>query len=229
MKALIDGDICVYRVGFTTQDEETWVAEARMRELINGILIDTNADNHEIFLTSTDKSNFRYKLYPEYKANRKQEKPTHYEFLRDYLEEIHGATVVFGQEADDELGIAQTEDTIICSIDKDLDQIEGWHFNWVKGMKYYITPEEGRTNFYQQLLIGDVSDNIPGCPGIGKVKAANLIIPDMEEEDMKETVVNQYIKQYKKKKIECDPIKDLVRNARLLRMKRSHDELLWSL
>jgi imidazole glycerol phosphate synthase subunit HisF len=59
-----------------------------------------------------------------------------------------------GQEADDAIAIAATEygdECIMASIDKDFDQVPGWHFNFVKNERYYITEEQGRLNFYTQF------------------------------------------------------------------------------
>ena len=58
--------------------------------------------------------------------------------------------------------------TIICSIDKDLDMVPGWHYNWIKDEKYYIDEIDGLRNFYKQLLTGDTVDNIPGLYGVGR-------------------------------------------------------------
>lgn len=67
------------------------------------------------------------------------------------------------------------EPCVICSVDKDLLQIPGKHYNFVKKEFCEISEIEGLRNFYKQMLIGDPADNIFGVKGIGKVKAANLI------------------------------------------------------
>lgn len=176
MHALIDADILVYRIGFTTQELSEGIASARLRESIEGILFAVDANDVDLFITSQDKSNFRYSIDANYKANRKDfVRPIHYDFLRDTLLNDWNATEVFGMEADDALGIHQDESTIICSIDKDLDQIPGWHFNFVKGLKYEVSEEEGIRNFYTQLLMGDRTDNVQGIDGIGPKKAAKIL------------------------------------------------------
>ena len=77
------------------------------------------------------------------------------------------------------MGIWQTkygpENSIIISIDKDLDQIPGLKYNWVKDVGYNITEEQGYYNFHIQLMSGDSTDNIPGLPGIGPGKAAKAL------------------------------------------------------
>lgn len=200
MLALIDSDILVYRVGFTTEDLDEALAMYRMDESIQRILdaVDTKQSRH--YLTSQDRSNFRFALFEEYKAHRKQPKPRHYLLLRNYLIEEYGAVVVEGQEADDQLGIDHDkvgDTTIICTIDKDMDQVPGWHYNFVKMYKYKITPLEATRQFYYQCLVGDKStDNIEGCPGIGPVKANRMLEGCENEQEMLEVVVKQYQKAY---------------------------------
>jgi 5'-3' exonuclease len=86
-----------------------------------------------------------------------------------------------GCEADDMLGVRQCElscdsdESIICTIDKDLNMIPGSHYNFVKKERYVVTPEDGIRFFYYQMLIGDTTDNIKGVVGIGKQKATKLL------------------------------------------------------
>lgn len=112
-----------------------------------------------------------------YKGNRTAQKPTHLKAVGEYLVKSHGATVAAGIEADDAIGIGLTSDpgTVCVSIDKDLDQVPGWHFNWVEDRAYWITPKEGDYSFYTQLLTGDTTDNVPGVAGIGPAKASGIL------------------------------------------------------
>ena len=89
--------------------EPEGIAMYRMDAMIGSILEFLGTTQYKCFLTSTDKSNFRFDYYPEYKANRIQKKPTHYHLLRDFLINMHGAEVVYGQEADDALAQEQTK------------------------------------------------------------------------------------------------------------------------
>lgn len=68
-----------------------------------------------------------------YKNGRKEEKPLHYNNIRAYLVGVYDAYVSIGCEADDELAMEQTRrplETIICTRDKDLRQVPGWHYGW---------------------------------------------------------------------------------------------------
>jgi hypothetical protein len=46
------------------------------------------------------------------------------------------------------------DEAIIVSIDKDFMQVPTWHYNFVKKVKKYVTPEEGLRFFYKQILTG---------------------------------------------------------------------------
>lgn len=120
-----------------------------------------------------------------------------------------------GYEADDALGMNQTEGAVICSIDKDLLQIPGQHYNFVKGLWTEITELDGWFNFYVQLLVGDTSDNIPGCPGIGKVKAPRILAGCKTPFEMYQACVAEYDRK-KTPNIEL--------NAQLLYIWRKQDD-----
>jgi len=175
IKALLDGDILTYRTGFGGRDISSHLACARLDKSIENILKATNASDYQIYLTPTDGSNFRYEVNSDYKANRKAEKPPHFLTLREYMLEVHKAEVAFGMEADDLLGINQTKDTIICTIDKDLRQVPGQHYNFVKDEIFTVNLQEGLLWFYTQMLTGDASDNVSGIRGIGIKKATRLL------------------------------------------------------
>jgi 5'-3' exonuclease len=100
--------------------------------------------------------------------------------------------VAVGIEADDLLALDQRDDTVICTRDKDLRMIPGWHYGWECGQQreeflHQVTHDgelwldgnklrgNGMSFFYAQLLMGDTVDNIPGCPGIGPKKAYNAL------------------------------------------------------
>lgn len=204
---LIDADIIVYRAGFAGQKktEDAIILEPEgivlynVQSMINKIYRqDFIQEPGHLFLTSNDKSNFRYKLaktpttqFNGYKGNRDpkqnpncQGKPYYYDLIRDYLQVEFKAKIIHGMEADDMLAGSQTENTIICSIDKDLLQVPGHHYNFVKNQHVFITKEEGLINFYKQLLIGDKDDNIPGLPRVGPKTAEKILQPIEEKTEL---------------------------------------------
>ena len=190
VKALLDGDIFAFRVACTTENDPDGIAIYRINEMIEQCLAEVDADEYSIFLTSKD--NFRKKIYPEYKANRKTPPPKHLAFLKEYLINDWNAQEATGMEADDYLGIHQNKDTIICSIDKDLLQVSGRHYNFVKKEFYEIEELEGLRKFYKQLLTGDTSDHIKGIEGIGPVKAEKALLFCETEQEMFNKVREMY-------------------------------------
>ena len=183
MKALIDGDIVVYRGAASAENDDAWIAQSRADQMIQDILADTGATSYSVFLTGT--GNFRREIAPSYKANRPDNRPAHWQAVREFLVTQHKAQICNGYEADDEMGIQQDKiggTTVICSIDKDLLQIPGKHYNFVKKVFQEVTPDEGLKFLYLQSLIGDRSDNIVGVPGIGPVKANQALAELLPEE-----------------------------------------------
>ena len=186
MIALVDADVLGYRIAFACKDEELSVAKHRLNSFIADILtheVDTVydgcfVDSWKLFLTG--KNNFRHKLatIAPYKGNRTAPKPAHLPALRKHLVDEWKAEVVDGQEADDAIAIEATtlgDSCVMVSVDKDFDQIPGWHYNFVKNVGYYVTEEEGLLSFYKQILSGDDADNIKGLMGVGPAKAAKML------------------------------------------------------
>jgi hypothetical protein len=196
MKALIDGDILVYRIGFASEEEPESIAIARCSEFIEDLILFNGFGEYQGYLTG--KKNFRNEIAvtAPYKGNRKSAKPKHYQLLRDYMESAWAFTMIEDQEADDAIGIAAYEMEVgeycICSIDKDLDMLRGDHYNFVKDERYFITEEEGIKNFYKQLLMGDRVDNIIGIKGIGTVKAERLLKECKNENEMYLAILEAY-------------------------------------
>jgi hypothetical protein len=133
-----------------------------------------------------------------YKGNRKAPKPTYYTEVGDYLTSKWKAEITDGIEADDAIGISAMEakekglEYVVVSNDKDLDQIPGLHYDWTKSEFYTVSPKEAKTRFFIQLLAGDSTDNIPGIPGIGEVKATQILRDAKSPEEMVELCAEWY-------------------------------------
>ena len=176
MKVLIDGDIVCYRAACSAEEDETWIALTRADKTILDILEGTKADSYQVFLTGD--GNFRRELAPSYKAHRPEQRPKHWLSVREFLVSQHKAIICNGYEADDAMGIEQDKSgvgTVIASIDKDLKQIPGRHYNFVKKEYTHVSPYEGSRFIYVQSLVGDRSDNIIGVVGIGPKKAEQAL------------------------------------------------------
>lgn len=219
MIALLDADILCYRVGFATNDEHENTAIETMAVFLEDLLMFDliDCEEHELFLTG--KVNYRNDIAvtAPYKGNRKDvKKPVHLPLLREYLQTAWAASVSDGQEADDDIAIRATElgdDCVIVSIDKDFMQVPGWHYNFVKKEKKYVTSEEGLRFFYKQILTGDNADNIKGIHRVGDVKATKMLADAKTEQELYACCV------------EAMGADRVLENARLLWLRRQPNQL----
>jgi 5'-3' exonuclease len=162
----------------------------------------TNADDWRLLFTGPD--NFRFGIATEqpYKGNRVDfAKPYHWGTVNDYIFHKYGRKVVtcVGFEADDFMAFHRERDEpdkeyYICTRDKDLNTCPGYHYRWECGenqpekLPYWITPFEAQEFFLTQCLMGDSTDNIPGCGRRehtwrgGLITANQEIAPDLVEE-----------------------------------------------
>jgi 5'-3' exonuclease len=227
--ALIDADIVAYRTAAScepckTRDyvEPMEVAIMRADDLMRRIMEETGATSYKAFLTGSD--NFRLEHNPEYKANRKDvPRPRWLQDVRQHLVLNYNASVEDGQEADDALGIYQcaNTDTTICSIDKDLLMIPGFHYNFVTGEHLEQHPIPAIRRMYYQLLMGDRTDNVFGFDGIARQtipKKLQHVFDELasydDELDMFEFVRGLY-----------NDDETLLKNGRCLWIRRKENEL----
>ena len=188
--ALIDADVIAYRVSFACKEETQEKAATTLSSLLEDILYSQlDIATHELYLTG--KGNFRNEIATTvpYKENRRdKERPLHLDFLRGYMADAWSAETATGEEADDLIAIRATElgedGCIIVSIDKDFNQVPGWHYNFVKRDKYYVTAQDGLRFFYKQILTGDRVDNIKGIKGVGDKKADKMLEDAKTEQEL---------------------------------------------
>ena len=220
--ALIDADSLCYAVGFSSNDAEESIAVSRLEATMTELCMELDCEDYKGFLTG--KGNFRDSIAVTvpYKGQRVSEKPVHLHALRDHLVNSWGFEVVQGIEADDAVGIAAyalaEDESIMVHIDKDLNQFRGWHYNYRKKEKYYVSEFEGLTAFYTQILTGDRIDNIVGLKGIGPVKAKRILKECTNENELYQAVLKAY---------EGDTDR-VLENGRLLWLQRKANEV-WSL
>lgn len=146
--------------------------------------------NRVVFVEDFGIPAFRKKLCPEYKTGRKS-RPDRDNFVEKYRESmesipkflsilgIHRANI-FGWEADDVLGYEvltkPTQNFVICSGDKDLLQLtRNKNCTVYQPVQDEIVERVPRTYLLRRCLEGDKSDDIKGVPGIGPVKAMQII------------------------------------------------------
>ena len=141
---------------------------------------------------------FRHEAFPPYKAQR-QETPEDIKLSVPYIKQVLEAMNIpvlqaDGFEADDVIGTLATEagrqgiDTYMLTPDKDYGQLIGPNVKMYRprhGGGYDVIGEKevaakyGIASASQVVdllaLMGDASDNYPGCPGVGEKTAVKLI------------------------------------------------------
>ena len=209
---LIDADSLAYRIA-ANPNVKTLQGQQQILDETVEIIADKTKATDAVFLL-TGKDNFRKdipvpKLHKDgsfevvqYKGNRKGVVPPDtLSDLRKYLQETYTDTMVFDIiEADDAISYSmynlvnhwQVAKVIIVAIDKDLMQIPGKHFNWVKNEFTDQTFNDAQFFLKQQLLQGDPTDNVPGLPGIGTQKALKILT-----ENPKIDIYDVYLRYYK--------------------------------
>jgi hypothetical protein len=195
--ALVDGDIIAYTLAAGCEDYDDKTALSKCSEYIEDLVyIHAGCDDAEGWLTGHQ--NFRVQIAKTkpYKGTRTAEKPKHLDLLRDYLNSAWKFPIEQHQEADDAIGIAaysmEPEDYVICTTDKDLNMIRGWHYNMRKNEKFWIDEDDTLYNFYTQVLTGDRVDNVPGLKGIGPKKAEKILKGCKTEDQLFEAVLKAY-------------------------------------
>lgn len=175
--------------------EDKASAEYNFDSMMQRIIQETNATEYKLFLSGDN--NFRKEVdYPvKYKGGR-PDKPVYYQDMMQYARSKWGAISMDNLEADDLLGIYSGPDTIICSIDKDLQQIPGLHYHLDKKEITTVTPEDGRRYFWEQMLMGDRVDNIIGLNKVGPVGAKKLLAAANTEEEFSDIVWKLYEKEF---------------------------------
>ena len=176
--AIIDADSILYQIAYMQPSPA--LCRKALDDKLKEIMTNTGSINGAIFIKGKD--NFRYEVDAAYKGNRKDNIEPE---VKDRIEDLYEYCKDFGiqsdgGEADDYCGIAaelalqDNKRYIICHIDKDLDCIPGWHYNFRKDTLYYVEPEDGYRFLMMQILTGDATDNIQGLRGVGPKTAETL-------------------------------------------------------
>lgn len=165
---------------------------------ISYIMRQTGAENYEVYLSGSNNFRNQIAVTKPYKGNREgQAKPVHYAALRTALLDVWRARIPDGGlEADDLLGIRLGQlgdDGVVVSIDKDLLQIPGRHYNWVTGEHVSVAPRDGHLHLGCQIISGDPTDNVPGLPGLGEAKSRKLLSDAANPRDMLARVRKAYL------------------------------------
>lgn len=204
---IIDGHAQIYRAfyaleGLTAPDGRPVNAIFQFTRMLIHLIKEKNPD-YLIVVFDAPGKNFRHKMFPEYKANRKPTPPdlkAQIPAIIDIVEKYNIPTIaVPDYEADDIIGAlskkasSQSVKTVIVSGDKDLAQLLDENVSQYDPRKNKFTTLESFTEengFGPEKLVdlmglwGDTADNIPGVAGIGQKIGRELIIKYKTLEDL---------------------------------------------
>ena len=193
-KCFIDADSIVYRIALKTDISLKKAMEYYDRAIEE---IQWETCSGRVYVALKGEGNFRYDIEPDYKGQRKVSNVD--EAVVERRKDLNEYAYSLGHfksdncEADDVVSIwAQQsldakEHYVIAHIDKDIDMVEGWHYNFTKETLYYICKDQGYRKMCLQMLTGDSTDNIQGLVGIGPKKAEKLL-DDVPQPDMLDKV-----------------------------------------
>jgi DNA polymerase I len=217
---LIDADSLLYFSSYGSEEDQI-TCEVKLSEKIYDILniIGNSYNVSEYYIFVKGKNNFRYKIFPAYKKNRPAKHPI-IDVLNEYLVDSFDAIESHNAESDDYVysysQLPELKDrAIICSVDKDMLQIPGIHYDYQKNKFIIVSEEEARYNLAKQMIMGDAADGIQGLKGYGPKKAEKLISKGMSVYQLMKVVLFEYQKNYSDHSL----AKEMVRlNYKLLKL-----------
>ena len=177
-------------------------ALAKAEEKLKRIMDKTGCQEVELHF-SGGRENFRYEVFPEYKANRTGRAPAGLSQLKEDLAKKYKGVINTKWEADDMVVYLMDkfpEKYILCAIDKDvLNSVEGRNFNYYESALYKIEMKwvdiDRHTTLvwrYLQTLMGDTTDGIIGLKGIGPKKAEKILAGCFSHKELWEAVCKAY-------------------------------------
>lgn len=240
MILLVDADILLFQMCFSHERSIDWgegvvskvieqdKAEDRIERMVDQMIKANQCV--EAVLCFTSWKNFRYDVYPEYKANRSFQKFEMITPLREWMEFTFPYRRIEMLEADDVMGVMATKQPdkyVIATIDKDLQQIPGRHYNWASKKRTLVGDEAADLTFYRQVITGDPTDNFKGIPGYGP-KRANTLLAETPKENWWEAIVDAYVG----KGLTEEYALQMARVARILRVEdynfEDKEPILWN-
>jgi len=190
--AILDGDMVAHRAAYITQDIED--LPMVIRQIIRAWT--PPGVTHIFVARSAERAdNYRRPVWADYKGHRDkikmpEDQRARLEYAKELIAEddMH-CKFVPTLEADDLMGIAASAGKAIAvTLDKDLLSCPGWHYRpeysykgkggvkVTKEAELIFQPEwKADFMFYQQWLMGDMTDNYPGIAKMGPKKSEKLL------------------------------------------------------
>ena len=245
---LIDADSIMYTstyfpedslLEFPTEEEQLEEAKYRTRTKLQEIQLNVeewyNIVQTYIFIGG--KGNFRYKIFPEYKANRKDTvKSPLLPFIKEYMIEELKAIESHRGEADDYIIDAISEcsgNCVVSSIDKDvlyhspnIPLYDYRGYNDVLGEFKSISTKQSRLARATQLVTGDSTDGVPGAKGVGKAWCDKNMHVDMTDYQFIKAIFLAYLKANKNDSIESKKQIKLYYKVLKLHTRKEIDKLI---
>jgi len=215
MKAIIDADhilwICLHGIKqlddvgepikqdgkfvYNPKPFEQACAEADM--YIRNQLDKVNATSYIGFIGGSSKP--RKLINPTYKSNRINDKPDNFAALTHYITENWNIFYVNDAETDDYVAsYALLQNAITISPDKDINALEGMHFNPKREEVYNISSVQESYAFWSSMIIGDASDGIKALSGKGPKYTEQILKNiDIFKDNMSTVIFNEYQNHFK--------------------------------
>ena len=201
MRLIIDGDIVAFTAALRNPED---VKEAckEADNIVEGIYEGTWCTLEDVEMYIKGDGNFRMG-HTDYKAVRKgtvDKRPATLGPVREYLTGKEYCEAAHGAEADDfcttaaQEALSEGTPYIIATIDKDLRQMSGNHYNIRSGILDFVSDEDGYTFLLQQSLTGDAVDGIQGLKGIGPKRAQAILASDPN--DREGAIARKYCEVY---------------------------------
>ena len=195
MKLIVDADTWIVKLAYLNEGKTKSDVYVNVINYIESQLREFNVSN-DYLLVLAGKGNFRYDIYPLYKAKREKPEFEHFNYIKEDIVKTNFKWLsVNGVESDDVIASYKYKynDIIIMHDDKDLLQIPGLHI--YRGKYLTIDELEAVRFLYKQILTGDSTDNIQGVPGIGPVNADKLL-NNQSIINLFDIVLNEYKRYY---------------------------------
>lgn len=170
--------------------------KAYLKDVVEGFKEQLDAKD-VIIVLGDNKKNFRKKINPNYKHNRKA-KPLMYDKLFGWLIDTFTTVYLEGLEADDTARIIFEDDDnfsgrkVIVSVDKDFYSVpcNFYRDNPADRKVVAVTRSDALQNLFVQVLEGDKTDGYEGCRNIGPVTARSLVNAETTIEDIKQIYID---------------------------------------
>ncbi len=195
-KAILDGDIIAYRAAFWADQEGIDDLPFRIKKDFQK-WTPKGCDESIVAMSCPRDTNYRRDFWPAYKLHRDSFiKPDSMAYCLELIYELSDAQCVNRLEADDLIGMMVSKgEAIGVTVDKDLRQVPGWHWNPDREKEpIFIEEEDADKFFYQQWMSGDSTDNIWGLWRVG-AKTADKILDSHDKEKWDELILDKYMSE----------------------------------